>query len=147
MLYFFKHKTTYDMLISDWNSDVCSSDLRAVTEDHMHALRRGALFPCEDVCIDAHLDQVLRLRRARQLGIGDLVGEGAEPRRLRHFEQDIRIALPGPVQEGALVDNITSFAERGAGPRGLLLHARVARDPDHRPPLRLPVGGCVPPVR
>src|SRR3546814_14092853 len=34
----------------------------AVTEDHMHALRRGALFPCEDGCIDAPLDQVLRLR-------------------------------------------------------------------------------------
>src|SRR3546814_9917651 len=119
------------MRMSDWSSDVCTSDLlgrgradifeeallgdtevvdnrrnpdcghSAVTEDHMHALRRGALFPCEDVCIDAHLDQVLRLRRARLLGIGDLVGEGAEPRRLRHFEQEIRIALPGPVPEGA----------------------------------------------
>src|SRR3546814_14002551 len=31
----------------------------AVTEDHMHALRRGALFPCEDVCIDAHLDPAI----------------------------------------------------------------------------------------
>src|SRR3546814_16795389 len=28
--FFFKHKTAYDMRISDWSSDVCSSDLRPV---------------------------------------------------------------------------------------------------------------------
>src|SRR3546814_10362466 len=27
MFFFFKHKTAYDMRISDWSSDVCSSDL------------------------------------------------------------------------------------------------------------------------
>src|SRR3546814_748640 len=27
MLFFFKHKTAYEMRISDWSSDVCSSDL------------------------------------------------------------------------------------------------------------------------
>src|SRR3546814_5317248 len=29
-LFFFKQKTAYEMRISDWSSDVCSSDLRAV---------------------------------------------------------------------------------------------------------------------
>src|SRR3546814_2433806 len=28
VFYFFKEKTAYDMRISDWSSDVCSSDLR-----------------------------------------------------------------------------------------------------------------------
>src|SRR3546814_7950249 len=28
MCFFFKQKTSYDMRISDWSSDVCSSDLR-----------------------------------------------------------------------------------------------------------------------
>src|SRR3546814_18572308 len=28
MFFFFKQKTAYDMRISDWSSDVCSSDLR-----------------------------------------------------------------------------------------------------------------------
>src|SRR3546814_10099699 len=28
MFSFFKQKTAYDMLISDWSSDVCSSDLK-----------------------------------------------------------------------------------------------------------------------
>src|SRR3546814_10225232 len=30
MFFFFKQKTAYDMRISDWSSDVCSSDLAAV---------------------------------------------------------------------------------------------------------------------
>src|SRR3546814_5051436 len=29
-IFFFKQKTAYDMRISDWSSDVCSSDLRGV---------------------------------------------------------------------------------------------------------------------
>src|SRR3546814_18573956 len=31
---FFKQKTTYEMRISDWSSDVCSSDLPSATDDH-----------------------------------------------------------------------------------------------------------------
>src|SRR3546814_4260982 len=31
MYFFFKQKTAYEMRISDWSSDVCSSDLDAVT--------------------------------------------------------------------------------------------------------------------
>src|SRR3546814_1402480 len=30
MFFFFKQKTAYEMRISDWSSDVCSSDLRHV---------------------------------------------------------------------------------------------------------------------
>src|SRR3546814_9153575 len=30
-LFFFKQKTAYEMRISDWSSDVCSSDLRLAT--------------------------------------------------------------------------------------------------------------------
>src|SRR3546814_8348966 len=30
LFFFFKQKTAYDMRISDWSSDVCSSDLLAV---------------------------------------------------------------------------------------------------------------------
>src|SRR3546814_7735897 len=31
-IFVFKQKTAYDMLISDWSSDVCSSDLNALNE-------------------------------------------------------------------------------------------------------------------
>src|SRR3546814_7963442 len=37
-LYFFKQKTAYEMRISDWSSDVCSSDL-------MHERRRSPIRP------------------------------------------------------------------------------------------------------
>src|SRR3546814_8307928 len=30
--FFFKQKTAYEMRISDWSSDVCSSDLRAIRQ-------------------------------------------------------------------------------------------------------------------
>src|SRR3546814_4401255 len=33
LFFFFKQKTAYEMRISDWSSDVCSSDLEDVGED------------------------------------------------------------------------------------------------------------------
>src|SRR3546814_4495411 len=33
VFFFFKQKTAYEMRISDWSSDVCSSDLRAAGQD------------------------------------------------------------------------------------------------------------------
>src|SRR3546814_4133612 len=40
IFFFFKQKTAYDMCISDWSSDVCSSDLVAhVRDDSMSGLR------------------------------------------------------------------------------------------------------------
>src|SRR3546814_2489252 len=32
--FFFKRKTAYEMRISDWSSDVCSSDLRLTAENY-----------------------------------------------------------------------------------------------------------------
>src|SRR3546814_1685697 len=32
IFFFFKQKTAYDMRISDWSSDVCSSDLHKLTD-------------------------------------------------------------------------------------------------------------------
>src|SRR3546814_11438265 len=48
VLFFFKQKTAYEMRISDWSSDVCSSDLfarlhwRAVRHDNRQLLPRAA---------------------------------------------------------------------------------------------------------
>src|SRR3546814_4209588 len=44
--FFFKQKTAYEMRISDWSSDVCSSDLRARPRGHQRSsdpdpLQRG----------------------------------------------------------------------------------------------------------
>src|SRR3546814_8838803 len=37
--FFFKQKTAYEMRISDWSSDVCSSDLTGTTRQEGEALR------------------------------------------------------------------------------------------------------------
>src|SRR3546814_3964049 len=40
---FFKQKTAYEMRISDWSSDVCSSDLRPNGMKIDHVLRKAAV--------------------------------------------------------------------------------------------------------
>src|SRR3546814_15239355 len=40
--FFFKQKTAYEMRISDWSSDVCSSDLRADRPPHAIELQTSA---------------------------------------------------------------------------------------------------------
>src|SRR3546814_14953666 len=40
IVFFFKQRTAYEMLISDWSSDVCSSDLRC---QHGHARQPAQL--------------------------------------------------------------------------------------------------------
>src|SRR3546814_4448022 len=44
--FFFKQKTAYEMRISDWSSDVCSSDLHAVAleAERLHRLEHAAAF-------------------------------------------------------------------------------------------------------
>src|SRR3546814_7883956 len=39
MFFFFKQKTAYEMRISDWSSDVCSSDLVSITGSPVSLLR------------------------------------------------------------------------------------------------------------
>src|SRR3546814_1227014 len=46
MVFFFKQKTAYEMRISDWSSDVCSSDLEArILADEEFARAWGDLGP------------------------------------------------------------------------------------------------------
>src|SRR3546814_4699903 len=41
VFFFFKQKTAYEMRISDWSSDVCSSDLRCTLALVMQRIRRA----------------------------------------------------------------------------------------------------------
>src|SRR3546814_8231582 len=41
IFFFFKQKTAYEMRISDWSSDVCSSDLGARLSRHARSSRRA----------------------------------------------------------------------------------------------------------
>src|SRR3546814_8170521 len=67
-VFFFKQKTAYEMRISDWSSDVCSSDLMAdVGAQH-------AIIPDADVGPDRHIADDPATRRDE--------GAGVDPRRL-----------------------------------------------------------------
>src|SRR3546814_2834640 len=46
--FFFKQKTAYEMRISDWSSDVCSSDLRQDLARRLGIERRGRLVAEQD---------------------------------------------------------------------------------------------------
>src|SRR3546814_706854 len=71
--FFFKQKTAYEMRISDWSSDVCSSDL-----DHAHQLplQSGQLRCDGGKLVDryfAHLGRVQRHRLAAVFAIGQRI--------------------------------------------------------------------------
>src|SRR3546814_8490581 len=87
MLFFFKQKTAYEMRISDWSSDVCSSDLTddsCVTISTMHLIkglefRVVAVMACDDdvipsqsrlesVADDAELEDVYNRSEERRVG-------------------------------------------------------------------------------
>src|SRR3546814_10849220 len=51
--FFFKQKTEYDMRISDWISDLCSSDLRVAVRE-----RDIAAHGVDLVCVDAGHDRL-----------------------------------------------------------------------------------------
>src|SRR3546814_14243301 len=48
VFFFFKQKTAYEMRISDWSSDVCSSDLRNLDEAFLRRIHAVVEFPAPD---------------------------------------------------------------------------------------------------
>src|SRR3546814_3607384 len=95
MFFFFKQKTAYEVRISDWSSDVCSSDLPEIARDREEVLDRisrtiRANFDCRsgarDLGIEHRLMPVIQGRRpddyercldglALDYGLTPLIGE------------------------------------------------------------------------
>src|SRR3546814_18212038 len=50
VFFFFKQKTAYDMRISDWSSDVCSSDLQL--GQHLRGVQQSAAAADDDAFLD-----------------------------------------------------------------------------------------------
>src|SRR3546814_9588200 len=69
VLFFFKQKTAYEMRISDWSSDVCSSDLQIfyrhphIGERHFCVTMRGMI-----IAIDGEEPLDLDARRIEEIG-------------------------------------------------------------------------------
>src|SRR3546814_1110285 len=74
--FFFKQKTAYEMRISDWSSDVCSSDLRLVGRVvAMEAVRQPVV--CAVVKNRNRWKCCIRPHRFRVLGDDLLIDEGS----------------------------------------------------------------------
>src|SRR3546814_8424144 len=66
--FFFKQKTAYEMRISDWSSDVCSSDLDALLRRFAAPRRRRRRAEVHRLAADRRLGAA---GQARQVGEGD----------------------------------------------------------------------------
>src|SRR3546814_10201874 len=78
VVFFFKQKTAYEMRISDWSSDVCSSDREPCKHltcpvDRSHTSDGGMVFdapPC---------GAVAGARKRKVAGVGDYSDAGSKP--------------------------------------------------------------------
>src|SRR3546814_19604921 len=75
--FFFKQKTAYEMRISDWSSDVCSSDLRLREHPQMRAARQVPML----------LDRIL-------VGVEPGASLGLPAREVAHLGHAVRLAHP-----------------------------------------------------
>src|SRR3546814_1539677 len=71
-LFFFKQKTAYEMRISDWSSDVCSSDLRNCARDRVG--QGGQAVRQEGRGRQSMMDKALRDRLIADPAISAIVG-------------------------------------------------------------------------
>src|SRR3546814_4861494 len=80
VLFFFKQKTAYEMRISDWSSDVCSSDLMEGAGPDLHvvglqddaALARPEVLQAEDQSLKAGIGIGVGHRGFGRLGRGGI---------------------------------------------------------------------------
>src|SRR3546814_5611144 len=62
-IFFFKQKTAYEMRISDWSSDVCSSDLQlAHSRSVLEAVARTAAHQPDIIMTRQSIDQEIAVR-------------------------------------------------------------------------------------
>jgi hypothetical protein len=81
-------------------------------EDHVHALGREPLRLRRHRRVEEQLEDHVRLRVRRELGVGRLVGVGAELRRHADLEQEVRRPAPVAGRERGLVDHVGAALHR-----------------------------------
>src|SRR3546814_9240760 len=74
IIFFFKQKTSYDMRISDWSSDVCSSDLYPVIATTSKLMTTGVdAQTCKLVVLDQHIKSMTEFKQI--IGRGTRINE------------------------------------------------------------------------
>src|SRR3546814_1390876 len=110
LFFFFKQKTAYEMRISDWSSDVCSSDLEGGLVLDARREARREQHP-RRVEVGQHREHVLELTQRHAL----------QPEALGHQRAQQRLVRVGLDREIAAVDRLDveqrarAFAQRQIG--------------------------------
>src|SRR3546814_12247648 len=130
MFFFFKQKTAYEMRISDWSSDVCSSDLGGC--DHAHPVVHPAGLPqLAYAGIDQRIAGAATLPAVQQSGIvapreGVEIGTEVALRQIGDvIEQVMREFAPAQLGEEFLGIAHGAVILAGAQPHGMPELARA----------------------
>src|SRR3546814_4402804 len=109
--FFFKQKTAYEMRISDWSSDVCSSDLlRRLVVDGAEGLRPAGFRGLR------HADLALRRARAVVLDGAEVHVDERNAREHHHHDRDEHPVLDTGGTQNAFVALVSAF-RAGLQPR------------------------------
>src|SRR3546814_16741512 len=111
-LFFFKQKTAYEMRISDWSSDVCSSDLidgGTITADGDIALTAGGAIAIAQATMQG--DGLLSLAGTDGISVDTLVSQG----RTSLASSDGAITIANLASQGAINAAGDSIAIGGSG--------------------------------
>src|SRR3546814_92785 len=146
IVFFFKQKTAYEMRISDWSSDVCSSDLDAVPGEAQGRLHREARVLARLLERDPRAGARV-LRRLHRVLVGPVgqrharaEGQGVHLHRLRHrCHAPLHLGAQAPPAERRRLRRHRAGAHRGHGDRRRPRHPRAPRG-------RAPPGGGGPAV-
>src|SRR3546814_2793004 len=94
LCFFFKQKTAYEMRISDWSSDVCSSDLGVAGDENAVALAQRFLaeahFAGED---EIEAVGIMAVQGQRIVALVPRIGQG-KARRVEQYLRKAAVAHP-----------------------------------------------------
>src|SRR3546814_15488747 len=95
IFFFFKQKTAYEMRISDWSSDVCSSDLieNGRTHDWAYASYEGRT----TIAAEAARAGGVKSERAGPVSVAELVDMAGRIEITPEGKADVRARLPGQI--------------------------------------------------
>src|SRR3546814_15094975 len=136
IFFVFKQKTAYEMRISDWSSDVCSSDLH---RDHMTTALHLQAIAAIGISVRQHL--VGLQRRAAVIDVGTVASEHRDQNRNQNQDRQLFFHRAIPPTHAGKATRIALFRNPRPRPRRAHRrpHALVLEYPrHHQPSLPLP---------
>src|SRR3546814_7790201 len=139
VVFFFKQKTAYELRISDWSSDVCSSDLyaqRRAVLHQSHIVDVGDLRTADALVDPAHdiaqYALTIIVEFARDLCLAPVASrrdrDGEEARQRRH-RLARNLPLPREHVDGVIVQRVQRLGGRRRHPRGDRKSTRLNSSP------------------